>query len=100
MLGKCGGVIDGLVALHLWDSLSAMANGANPSLKSLERDDPGSNLGRSSLSPSCVDIIQSVCSAIELSAPDRSTWPSVLSSEVSNRALLSRPGGESGFVTS
>ena len=83
--GKCGDVVDGLAVLSLWDSLSVISNGIRLSMRSFERDD--------SLSSCCVKLM-------ELSAPDRSTWSSALSSEVSNRALLSRPGGESGFVTS
>ena len=82
---KRGDVLDGPAVLILWDSLSMIFNGIRLSPRSLEIDD--------SLSSCCVELI-------ELSAPDRFTWSSALSSEVSNRALLLSPGGESGLVTS
>ena len=82
-IGRRGDGASRFVVLSHCDVLSVIFNGTRLSLVSCRKTDLSSSC--------CVEMMG-------LAASDQSTWSSALSSGVSNRALLSRPGGEVGSV--
>ena len=82
-IGRRGDGANGFVVLSPCDALSVIFNGTRLSPRSFEKINfPYSR---------CVEMTG-------LAVPDRSTRSSALSSEVSNRALLSRTGREVGSL--